>query len=73
MELPIKVQGVVYTKPNQKIEYLLIKRNKKDGAFWQSVTGTLEEGETLKNCLIREIKEELGITNIKNISNIIIS
>ena len=70
MELPIKVQGVVYTKPNQKIEYLLIKRNKKDGAFWQSVTGTLEEGETLKNCLIREIKEELGITNIKNISNI---
>ena len=53
MELPIKVQGVLYTKPNQKIEYLLIKRNEKDGGFWQSVTGTLEEGEKFEwtwNC-----------------------
>lgn len=48
MELPIKVQGVVYTKPNQKIEYLLIKRNKKDGAFWQSVTGTQKKEKHLK-------------------------
>ena len=70
MELPIKVQGVMYSKENDKIEYLIIKRCKADGGFWQGVTGTLEEGEKLKDCLVREIKEELGITEIKNISEL---
>ena len=70
MELPIKVQGVIYSKNNDKIEYLIIKRSEKDGGFWQGVTGTLEEGEKLKECLIREIKEELGIVNINKISEI---
>lgn len=70
MELPIKVQGVMYSKKSDKIEYLIIKRSKKDGGFWQGVTGTLEEGEKLGECLIREIKEELGVIDIKNISKI---
>ena len=70
MELPVKVQGVMYSKNNDKIEYLIIKRSEKDGGFWQGVTGTLEEGEKLKECLIREIKEELGIVNINKISEI---
>lgn len=70
MELPIKVQGVMYSKNNEKLEYLIIKRSLDDGGFWQGVTGTLEEGETLVNCLIREIREEIGIENIKNISEI---
>ena len=70
MELPIKVQGVMYTKTNTNIEYLIIKRSEKDGGFWQGVTGTLEEGERLKECLVREIKEELGITDIKGISEL---
>lgn len=70
MELPIKVQGVMHSKVNNKIEYLIIKRCEKDGGFWQGVTGTLEEGEKLKDCLVREIGEELGITNINNISGL---
>ncbi len=70
MELPIKVQGVMYSKSKDKLEYLIIKRCEADGGFWQGVTGTLEEGETLNDCLIREIKEELGITKIKNISSL---
>lgn len=70
MELPIKVQGVMYSRNKEKLEYLIIKRSANDGGFWQGVTGTLEEGETLINCLIREIREELGIENIKNISEI---
>ena len=70
MELPIKVQGVMHSKVNNKIEYLIIKRCEKDGGFWQGVTGTLEEGEKLKDCLVREIGEELGITNINNISDL---
>lgn len=70
MELPIKVQGVMYSRSNEKLEYLIIKRSADDGGFWQGVTGTLEEGETLVKCLIREINEEIGIENIKNISGI---
>ena len=70
MELPIKVQGVMYSKNSNNLEYLIIKRCENDGGFWQGVTGTLEEGENLKECLIREISEELGITEIKNISDL---
>ena len=70
MELPIKIQGVMYSKNDSKIEYLIIKRCEQDGGFWQGVTGTLEEGEFFKDCLKREIKEELGITHINKISDI---
>ena len=61
MELPIKVQGVIYAEENKQREYLLIKRCEKDGGFWQGVTGTVEEGELLVECLTREVEEELGI------------
>lgn len=73
MELPIKVQGVIYAEENKKRDYLIIKRCEKDGGFWQGVTGTVEEGELLVGCLIREIKEELGIKkeDITKISQIL--
>ncbi len=70
MELPIKVQGVMYSKINNKLEYLIIKRNANDGGFWQGITGTLEEGEKLVECLIREVSEELGTNKIKKISEL---
>ncbi len=72
MELPIKVQGVVYAIQNNQIKYLIIKRCKADGGFWQGVTGTLEEGENLRDCLIREIDEELGVNrnNLLQISDL---
>ena len=65
MELPIKINAIVIYK--NKI--LVIKRKPEDGGFWQTITGTLKEGETLRDTLIREIKEEVGIPQ-KNISNI---
>lgn len=73
MELSIKVQGVIYAEENKKRNYLIIKRREKDGGFWQGVTGTVEEGELLTDCLTREIKEELGIEkeDIANISQIL--
>ena len=51
----------------------IIKRREKDGGFWQGVTGTVEEGELLTDCLTREIKEELGIEkeDIAKISQIL--
>lgn len=71
MELPIKVQGIVFKKTNNAIQYLLLKRIKKDGGFWQPMTGTLNDGESLEECLVREMGEETGIKEyariIKNI------
>lgn len=33
-----------------------------DASFWQSVTGSMEDGETPKVTAIREVNEETGIT-----------
>lgn len=38
------------------------------GGYWSILGGTLDKGETLKECAIRELKEEAGITlNPKNV------
>lgn len=62
LELPVKIGGVLY-KINEawSIEYLLIKRTKNDGGYWQYMTGTLHEWEC--DCLKREMNEELGIVD----------
>jgi len=69
MNLPIKVNGILVY--NNKI--LVIKRSPEDGGFWQTVTGTLEDGESLRSTLEREIEEEVGISkkHIKQISDVV--
>ena len=42
-------------------EYLLLKRVAGFGGYWQSVTGSLEEGETHAGAAVREVLEETGI------------
>jgi len=44
-------------------KHLLIKRAKKGVAedYWCPITGAIEKGETQKQAVIREAKEELGI------------
>lgn len=42
-------------------EFLLLKRTLPSG-FWQSVTGSLERGETPLEAARREIAEEIGVT-----------
>ena len=42
-------------------EFLLLERRKPPG-FWQSVTGSLEWGETADAAAARELNEETGIT-----------
>lgn len=41
MKLPIKVQGVMYSRNNEKLEYLIIKRSANDGGFWQGMGNTI--------------------------------
>jgi dATP pyrophosphohydrolase len=58
---PRSVQVVVFADTRQGREYLLLKRVAGFGGFWQSVTGSLEEGETHAEAAVREVLEETGI------------
>jgi len=44
---------------NEVGEILMIKRA--DNNNWGIPAGSLEEGETIKDCIIREVKEETGL------------
>jgi len=59
---PRSVQVVIFAETETGIEYLLLRRVKSHGGFWQSVTGSLEEGETHAQAAVREVLEETGIS-----------
>lgn len=54
---PVSVLVVIHTP---QLECLLIERARHPG-YWQSVTGSQEEGETLAETALREVREETGI------------
>lgn len=55
---PESVLVVVHTTGG---EMLLLRRAEREPAFWQSVTGSLERGETRWEAARREVAEETGI------------
>lgn len=69
MDLPIKVEAILFSKKDGGYKFLLLKRCPEDGGFWQPLTGTLEDGEKLMDCLKREILEEIGLEKIKNVTD----
>jgi dATP pyrophosphohydrolase len=54
---PVSVLVVIHTPA---VEILLLERATNRG-FWQSVTGSLEAGETPLHAAVREVAEETGI------------
>lgn len=68
MDLPIKVEGIVFAKVDGDYEFLIIKRVPEDGGFWQPLTESLEEGETVDECMRRGVKEELGLNEITGVT-----
>lgn len=63
------VQGVIYRKNNDFMEFLVIKRVPEDGGFWQAVTGGKDHGEDNIATLRRELREEVGIESALAISD----
>jgi dATP pyrophosphohydrolase len=62
-----QVEVILFRKVKGKLEFLLMKRIASKGGFWQPVTGGLEEGETIKEAALREIKEETGVKKVKRL------
>jgi dihydroneopterin triphosphate diphosphatase len=56
-KLPVSTLVVIHTPA---LEVLLLERADHPG-FWQSVTGSQEEGETLAGTAAREVAEETGL------------
>lgn len=52
---------VIFADAPGERHYLLLRRIASHGGFWQSVTGSLEEGETHRQAAVREVREETGI------------
>src|SRR3989338_8871031 len=60
---PVSVLVVIYTA---NLDVLLLERADHPG-YWQSVTGSREAGETLRETAIREVREETGLDARKHI------
>ena len=54
---PVSALVLIHTTD---LQVLLLERADKPG-FWQSVTGSIEEGETPRDAAIREVHEETGL------------
>jgi 8-oxo-dGTP pyrophosphatase MutT (NUDIX family) len=52
---PVRVRGAGW-------EFLLLRRRRSKGGFWQGVTGGVEEVETVREAAARELFEETGFT-----------
>lgn len=55
---PVSVLVVIYAQDTQRV---LMLQRRDDPDFWQSVTGSLEEGESASQTALREVMEEVDI------------
>lgn len=55
---PVSVLVVIYARDTGRV---LMLQRRDDPEFWQSVTGSIEEGESAPYAAQREVKEEVNI------------
>jgi ADP-ribose pyrophosphatase YjhB (NUDIX family) len=59
-----KAGTFIFDKKTNKLLIIHVK-----GGFWGCPKGTIEKGETIKNCAVRETYEETGIRIYENLLN----
>jgi lipoyl(octanoyl) transferase len=57
--LPYEI--LVFVRRGEK--YLILHRSERQGSYWHSVAGALEEGETWAEAAARELEEEVGLVS----------
>lgn len=57
LDIKVRVTGILIE--NERL--LLVKQRVNDSRGWSLPGGTLEPGETIEECIIREMKEETGL------------
>lgn len=66
-----QVEIIIFKRIKNKILFLLLKRNEEKGGFWQPVTGGVRANESFDQAVMRELKEETGITHyLQRIDNV---
>ena len=55
---PVSILVVIYAEDTKRV---LMLQRRDDPDFWQSVTGSVEEGETASQAAAREVKEEVSV------------
>ncbi|MDD5700115.1 MAG: NUDIX pyrophosphatase [Candidatus Nanoarchaeia archaeon] len=62
----VKVEVILFRKTGKDYQFLLLKRTKEQGGYWQPITGTKNGNESTLQAALREAFEEAGL-NKKNI------
>lgn len=57
---------MIFTDGGGERHYLMLRRVPEHGAFWQSITGSLENNETHRQAAIRELTEETGLSRVED-------
>ena len=55
------VIAFVFRKAGDNIQFLMMRRSKERGGFWQSVSGGIKDRETAAQAAMREVEEETGL------------
>ena len=59
----LRVVEAILFLPGDAPRFLMLRRSRERGGWWQGVTGTAEPGESLKDAARREVAEETGVTS----------
>lgn len=62
MKKTVKVVGAIIENENKEILCALRSKDMSLGKFWEFPGGKIEQGESIGEAIVREIREELGCT-----------